>query len=179
MGSRTFQGLFFDDATFTNLLIENNLIYTANNRGISVAGNNSSGIEVRYNTVLRVFGSQKATFISLPDNSIKEFNIEANNTTKNENRFVNNGILAQWDDEDDVAHYSDYYINATHGPYATIADFEPITGSSADNQFGAFARIKELINSGTTLNPNDAPPSLDPDNTNATITPTLILLLED
>ena len=38
MGSRTFQGLFFDDATFTNLLIENNLIYTANNRGILIAG---------------------------------------------------------------------------------------------------------------------------------------------
>ena len=165
IGSRTFQGLFFDDATYTNLTIENNLIYTANNRGISVSGENSSGIVARYNTVLRVAGSQKATFISLPDNSIKEFNIEGNNTTKNENRFLNNGIVAQWDDDDDIAHYSDYYVNALHGPYASIEDFAPIAGSPADNQFGAFARIKDILNSGQAIP--------------AWMTPTMMMLLSE
>ena len=144
MGSRTFQGLFFDDATFTNILFENNLIYSANNRGISVS--EGSDIEARYNTVLRVAGSQKATFISLPSGSVKNHNIEANNTTKNENRFPGTNIVAQWDDSDDIAHYSDYYVNAMHGAFATIQDFRPVSGSPASNQAGAFTRIYQLLN---------------------------------
>jgi len=155
MGTRSFQGLFFDDATYTNLTFENNLIYTANIRGISVSGENSSGIVARYNTILRVAGSQKATLILIPSNSVKEFNIEGNNVTKNDQRFLNNGVIAQWDDEDDIAHYSEYYVNAMHGPFATVEDFAPVTGSLADNQFGAFARIKELLNS----NPEIATPA--------------------
>ena len=42
-----------------------------------------------------------------------------------------------------------------HGPFATVEDFAPVTGSLADNQFGAFARIKELLNS----NPEIATPA--------------------
>ena len=144
MGSRTFQGLFFDDATFSNILFENNLIYSANNRGISVS--QGSNIEARYNTVLRVAGSQKATFISLPSGSVKNHNIEANNTTKNANRFPGTNIVAQWDDGNDIAHYSDYYVNAMHGPFATIQDFRPVGGSPAVNQVGAFSRIYALLN---------------------------------
>ena len=64
MGNRSFQGLFFDDAEFDNLLFEDNLIYTAHNRGISVSS--GRGIIARYNTVLRLAGSQKATFSALP-----------------------------------------------------------------------------------------------------------------
>ena len=145
MGSKSFQGLFFDDATFTNLTFENNLIYTGHIRGISVNGDNSTGIVARYNTILRTANTQKATLIFLPDNSIKELNIEANNVAKNNDRFGDN-IITQWDDLTDIAHYSLYYTNATHGPYATIADFTPIKGSLADGQFGAFKRINELLN---------------------------------
>jgi len=145
MNTRSFQGLFFDDATFTNLTFENNLISTAHNRGISVSGDQSSGIVARYNTVLRTGGSQKATFISLPSGSIKAFNIESNNTTKNENRFPGNNIIAQWDDQNDIAHYDLYYINADRGPGATIQDFAPVAGSPAFDTVGAFERIHELL----------------------------------
>lgn len=171
MGSGSFQGLFFDDATFTNLIFENNLIYAAHNRGISVSGEESTGIVARFNTVLQEATSQKATFITLPSGSVKEFNIEGNNVTKDEDRFINDGIVAQWDDEDDIAHYSDYYINAMHGPYATIDDFAPVPGSLADGHYGAFERINELIDGGGTL-----PPSGD---YGAYLLPSILLMLLD
>ncbi len=166
IGNRTFQGLFFDGAVFTNLLFENNLIYTANNRGISVS--QGSNIEARYNTVLRVAGPQKATFISLPSGSVKNHNIEANNTTKNPLRFPGTGIISQWDDDDDIAHYSDYYVNAMHGPFASIDDFRPVANSPAANQVGAFSRINQLINGAS-----------KPPKSELTIAPMLPMLLDD
>jgi len=155
MNTRTFQGLFFDDATYTNLTFENNLISTANNRGISVSGELSSGIVARYNTVLRTGGSQKATFISLPPGSTKEFNIETNNTTKNGNRFPGTNIVTQWDDQDDIAHYDLYYTNADRGPGAIIQDFTPVAGSPAFNTVGAFERIHELLLNGSSPQSGD------------------------
>ncbi len=145
MGTRSFQGLFFDDATYENLTFENNIIYTANIRGISVSGAQSTGIVARYNTVLRTAGTQKASLILLPAGSVKEYNIEANNVTKNSDRFLNNNIVTQWDDANDIAHYQLYYTNALHGPFANIEDLRPVADSPADGQFGAFARIRELL----------------------------------
>ncbi|GGZ96370.1 hypothetical protein GCM10008090_00750 [Arenicella chitinivorans] len=143
MGSRSFQGLFFDDADFENLLFEDNLIYTAHNRGISVSA--GRGIRARYNTVLRAAGSQKATYIALPSGSDKAFNFEANNTFSDEERFPATNIVAQWDKPQAAAHYSRYYQNAMHGAFAQIADFTPVAGSVADGQVGAFRRIRALL----------------------------------
>ncbi len=146
MGNRSFQGLFFDDAEFENLLFEDNLIYTAHNRGISVSS--GRGIIARYNTVLRLAGSQKATFIALPSGSVKEFNFEANNTFSDDERFPGSNIVAQWDKPQAAAHYTRYYQNAMHGAFAQIADFTPVAGSAADGQVGAFRRIRALLQGG-------------------------------
>lgn len=143
MGNRSFQGLFFDDAEFENMLFEDNLIYTAHNRGISVSS--GRGIVARYNTVLRLAGSQKATFIALPSGSVKEFNVEANNTFSDDERFPGTNIVTQWDKPQAAAHYSRYYQNAMHGAFAQIADFTPVAGSAADGQVGAFRRIRALL----------------------------------
>ncbi len=173
MGSASFQGLFFDDAEYTNLTFENNLIHNANIRGISVSS--GSGIVARYNTVLTVADPagnsgrySRASLILLPSGSVNEKNIVANITTKNEQRFDNN-VVSQWDDDDDVAHYSDFYVNAMAGPFAKVSDFEPIAGSLADGQFGAFARIMEILSPST--------PSPSP-NSNVNMMPMQMLLLD-
>lgn len=171
MGSATFQGLFFDDAEFTNLTFEHNVIHNANIRGISVSS--GSGIVARYNTVLTVADPEgtgdrysRASLIILPEGSISEFNIVANITTKNAQRFDGNNIKSQWDDVDDIAHYSDYYVNAMHGPFATIADFTPVKGSAAETTHGAYLRIQEL------LEPTRAPQP-------AASTPAILMLLDE
>jgi len=160
--NKSFQGLFFDDATFTNLVFENNVIHTSSIRGISVSspssGTVSSGIEARFNTVLRPAGSQKASLILIPSGSINENNIVSNNVTKNQDRFLGNNIVAQWDDSDDIAHYSLYYEDVMKTTGVTIDDFKPIENSPADGQKGAFARINELI--------NGSPPEPEPTNNN-------------
>ena len=174
--NRAFQGLFFDDATFTNLTFENNVIHTSSIRGISVSspdnGTPSSGIKARFNTVLRPSGSQKASLILIPSGSVNDNNIVSNNTTKNAERFLGTNIVAQWDDPDDIAHYSVYYQGIMKTTGVMINDFKPVTGSPADGQKGAFARINALINGATPL-----PPSININN-NAIVIPAVNLLLQ-
>lgn len=149
MATHTFQGLFFDDATFTNLVFENNLLSTSSIRGISVSspsGAPSTGIEARYNTVLIPGGKFKASLILLPSGSISEHNIVSSSVTKNQDRFAGSNIVAQWDDPNDIAHYDDYYVNADRGVGAQLEDFRPVKGSAAEHQTGAFKRILELLN---------------------------------
>lgn len=170
-----FQGLFFDDATFTNLIFENNVIHTSSIRGISVSSPNngtaSSGIEARFNTILRPAGSQKASLILIPSGSVNENNIVSNNVTKNADRFPGTNIIAQWDDAGDITHYSLYYEGVMKTTAVTINDFKPVTGSPADGQKGAFARINSLINSVVTT------PITGSNNSNAVI-PAINFLLE-
>lgn len=164
---QSFQGLFFDDATFTNLTFEDNLISTSSIRGISVSspknGTPSSGIVARNNTVLIPGGAFKASLILVPSGSIVEDNIVSSSVTKNPDRIGSN-IVAQWDDDDDIAHYDQYYVNADRGRGATIEDFRPVLGSVAEDQKGAFRRIYELL--------NGASKSLSP-------MPAIMMLLDD
>jgi len=158
------QGLFFDDATYTNLTFENNVIHTRSIRGISVSspsnGTPSTGIVARYNTVLRPAvsaankNSNKASDILIPSGSIKENNIVSNITTKAEQRLTGEpgkeNIVAQYNRPDRAHFYDDYYVNASDGLGATIEDFTPVAGSAGETK-GAFARIFELVN-GTVSN---------------------------
>jgi len=182
MATHGFQGLFFDDATFTNITFENNLIYTSSIRGISVSspssGPASSGIIARYNTVLIPRGRFKASLILIPSGSVQEHNIVSNSTTKNPDRFPGTNIIAQWDDANDIAHYSQYYVNAMRGVGAEIADFRPVSGSRAENQTGAFARIFELLDG--TSDPNDPtiPGPGTPQNSQRAL-PAIMLLLDE
>jgi hypothetical protein len=58
-----FRGIFLDDARFTNVMIERNIIVTSMIRGISVSG--ARNTVARYNTVLDVPGAGKATYVML------------------------------------------------------------------------------------------------------------------
>jgi len=180
-----FQGLFFDDATYTNLTFENNLIHAPSIRGISVSSPNngapSSGIVARFNTVLRPAvasnneNSNKASLILIPSGSIQENNIVANITTKTEQRFTGQpgreNIVSQYNKPDSDYFYNDYYLNAARGRGAVIADFQPVSGSFGETK-GAFARINELLNGGGGNPPPDSPSS-------TSIMGAIMLLLED
>ncbi len=160
----SFQGLFFDDATYTNLTFENNIIATTSIRGISVSsptrGIASSGIIARNNTIIRVAGTQKATLILLPKGSTNEFNFVANNVTKNAQRFVGNNIIGQWDDADDIAHYDLYYVNASKGFGLTIDDLRPVSDSITESSVGAYQRIFELLESDNSASPAMVMPAI-------------------
>ena len=154
-----FQGLFFDDATYTNLRFENNLIHAPSIRGISVSspknGTASSGIVARFNTVLRpavspsAENSNKASLILIPDGSVNEHNIVSNITTKTALRFSGTpgkeNVIAQYNKPTSSYFYNNYYLNAARGRGAVIADFTPVAGSYGETK-GAFARIKQLLN---------------------------------
>jgi len=164
-----FQGLFFDDATYTNLTFENNLIHAPSIRGISVSspknGTPSSGIIARFNTVLRPAvsanqaNSNKASLILIPSGSINENNIVSNITTKASERFSGTAgkenVISQYDEPASDYFYNNYYVNAARGRGAVIADFAPVQGSYGDSK-GAFARINELLSGSTTLPPINA-----------------------
>lgn len=178
--SQRFQGLFFDDATFTNITFEDNIISTTSIRGISVSspdnGPASSGIIARNNTILIPGGAFKASLILLPSGSIVEDNIVSSSVTKNEDRIGSN-ITLQWDDVDDIAHYDDYYFNADRGPGATINDFRPVSGAVSENQKGAFKRIFELIDGSSP--PGTTPTGSVLDSKGQDISPVMLLLLDE
>jgi len=179
--AQSFQGLFFDDATYSNLTFENNLIHTASIRGISVSsprrGTPSSGIVARFNTVLRPAVSDaesdnhKASDILIPSGSINENNIVSNITTRASQRLRGTSgretVVAQYDRADRDFFYNRYYKNATRGRGATIADFAPITGSYGESK-GAFVRINQLLADAEEADTGDAPsvdtPSQAPQN---------------
>jgi len=182
-----FQGLFFDDATYTNLTFENNLIHAPSIRGISVSsprnGTPSSGIIARFNTVLRpavagdAANSNKASLILLPSGSVQENNIVSNITTKPAQRLSGTpgkeNVVAQYDEPGDDYFYNNYYVNAARGRGAKIADFTPVANSYGQTK-GAFARINQLLGATSP----DNPPSL-PRVRTSNISGVITLLLDD
>ena len=139
------QGIFFDDAVYTNVLIENNIVYCGNLRGISVSA--GSGIIARYNTVLTppTWGA-KGALIILPSGSLSEFNVSGLNANQSGINGTNHTI--QYDDPSGSLFYNSYYQNAMAGAGITLEDLRPIANSPAHEQIGAFRRIYELISGG-------------------------------
>jgi hypothetical protein len=138
------QGIFMDDAKYTNFTIENNVIYAGNNRGISFGTDaiDGGGNVARYNTILTPpnWGG-KAGLLSVPGGN-NEYNITSHNSKNDGIRGTNHVI--SYDDPGSPFYYNDYYRNAMAGPGITIEDLRPVAGSPAE-KIGAFARINELL----------------------------------
>ena len=154
-----FQGIFLDDGTYTNVLIENNIIYNSWSRGISV--NAGSNIVAKNNTVLTTpdYGA-KASAILLPPGSVKTKNVTASYLGQAQ---IGDNIIAQYSDPSGIAFYDDLYVNATKGVGVTIEDLKPVEGGPVDfgSGMGAEARIYELLYGSTGEPGNTKPMAVD------------------
>jgi len=152
------QGIFLDDAAYTNVLIEQNIIYTGMTNGIVVS--EGSGIVIRENTVLNTSDSgAKATVIRAPSGQTVIDNIISN--TKGEVQGSN--IRVQHTNPGADLHYSDLFVNAEADLGITIQDLRPVPGSLAETT-GAFARIAELLGEEVPVRLAPAPfPEVQPD----------------
>ncbi len=145
------QGIYLDNGSYSDILIEQNIIYTGLTRGISVTDRfgNASGIVIQNNTVLNTpDDGSKTSIISAPSGSVVKDNIQ---TTLAGSQYLGNdgsgGIRLQHDNPNASFYYDDYFVNATDGAGLTLEDLRPVEGSAAES-VGAYARLLELLNEG-------------------------------
>jgi parallel beta-helix repeat protein len=140
--SETAQGIFLADAAFHNILIEENIIYTAMANGIRVGI--GSDIVARNNTVLNAPDLiHKATGISLPEGSVMENNI----FSSYKGGVSGSNVKAQHNDSNKDYHYDDLFVNATEGLGTSLEDLMPVEGSAAEGK-GAYVRLMKLMVEG-------------------------------
>lgn len=145
--SWSFQGIFFDDTTFNNVLIENNIIVNGHLRGITISA--GSDIIVRNNTVLTHADSgHKASIILMPAGSLIQNNIDSGDTSI-AGAWGNNNLRLQWNNPSAPFYYDNVYVNATAGRGLTLADLAPVPGSVGETM-GAYARLAELLGTSDT-----------------------------
>ena len=148
------QGIFMgSDQLHTNILIEQNIIYSGKANAIYVGY--GSGITVRDNTLLSTPDlGHTAANIHVPSGSVVQNNIVtgANGGTSGTN------IILQYDDPKDINYYDKLFVNATAGLGITLDDLRPITGSLAETK-GAYARLMDLLDgiSEPTVTPTPTP----------------------
>ena len=137
-GSKIIQGIFLDNGTYSNILIEQNLIYNTGSNGIGTGATYvGSNVVANYNTVLTVPGfGYHTSHITLPGTG----------NISNAGAQLN----LQYDDPSAPNHYNSVYQNATAGMGASIEDFRPVPGGPGDvgSGLGAYERIAELLNEG-------------------------------
>lgn len=144
------QGIFISgEGGHSNILIENNIIYSGKVNAIYV--NDGTGIVAQYNTCLSPPGlGHGSAVVGLPSGSTSQYNI-VTNTLANSGPSGTN-LTVQKSDSGEDYYVDDYYVNGSVGLGVTIEDLAPVEGSAAET-IGAFARIAELL--GTS-----APPSV-------------------
>ncbi|MGR3585593.1 MAG: right-handed parallel beta-helix repeat-containing protein [Pseudooceanicola nanhaiensis] len=137
-GARTdVQGIFLDDARFTHVMIERNIIVTSMIRGISVSG--ARNTVARYNTVLDVPGAGKATYVML-DGEVYG-NIMSTYPGDKKLGIYEGNLLLQHADPRGRWHYDTVFRNARAGSGITLADLAPVPGGLAES-YGAMARTR-------------------------------------
>ncbi|SEK69077.1 Concanavalin A-like lectin/glucanases superfamily protein [Roseivivax marinus] len=146
------QGIFMDDAHYTNVLIEENIIVTGMIRGISVTS--GTNVVARNNTVLDIPGTgSKATFVMVPDG--QSYNNIQSAYPGHALGEVGGNLVVQNADPNGAWHYDDLFANADEGLGVTLEGLAPVAGSEAEN-YGAYDRLMELLN-GTSYEPEPAP----------------------
>ncbi|RDD62279.1 Ig-like domain-containing protein [Ferruginivarius sediminum] len=142
------QGIFMGDVgSYSNFLIENNIIYTGLVRGISIK--QGTDITVQNNTVLTIpEAGHNAAAIIIPSGSS---NVSQNNVTgaKSNGSTSGSNYTAQFSDPNGSAYYDDFYVNASEGRGITLEDLRPVAGGPVDfgSGMGAEERIAELLGS--------------------------------
>ena len=163
------QGIFIKDGSYSDFLIEQNLIYTNTVNGIYLEGNSGTGdITIRNNTVLSnpdetKWNSANIRIVASDGPVLVENNITDDVQVSSSGVTQQNNIELQFSNPSASDHYSKYFANATEGSNATIEDFAPVPGSAADgpNGMGAAGRIDELLHGGGPIDENDAPIAVD------------------
>jgi len=151
------QGIFMNVPPYSNVLIEQNIIYSGKVNAIKVK--DGTGITCRQNTVLVTPGiGHKAAAIILPSGATNSRNISANV----KGGISGSNVTAQWDDVNDIHHYTTLYQNAMAGLGITLADLRPVQGSLAETK-GAAERIAELLDDTVPTPDPDPDPTPDPD----------------
>jgi parallel beta-helix repeat protein len=138
------QGIFVADGNYTNITIEQNIIYTGMGTGIFIEGSNNI---VRNNTVLNAPGLvHKGTWIQIIGRATESMNIQANVAAVA--RITANEIIAQHTNPNGVAYYNKLFKNARRGLGVTFEDLRPVPGSPADfgSGMGAEQRLYQLLN---------------------------------
>ncbi len=134
------QGISLFDVNYTNVLIEGNVIYSGQTRGITVEfGDN---VTVINNTVLNIPGTNKSTYIDVVDGGVNEGNIFVNNaTTPGE---ANGNLQLQNDDPTGDFYVDDYFVNGSQGLGVTFEDLQTVAGSLAE-EYGAVGVIEAIL----------------------------------
>lgn len=116
------QGIFLSDGSFSNVLIENNIVYTGMLNAVVVE--NGSGITVQNNTLLNIPGLvHKSAAIIVPGGSTVKDNVIG---TNNQGGASGNGnIKVQYEDPSKPYYYGDMFKNAMTGLGATVEDLQP------------------------------------------------------
>jgi parallel beta-helix repeat protein len=148
------QGIFAGKGfVLTDVLIEQNIIYTGIMNGIKVY--DGSGIVARNNTVLNIpQDGHNATVLSVPSGSVVENNISSSTSGS----MSGSNIVAQHAKPGQAYHYDQLFENAQAGLGASLEDFRPVKGSLAESK-GAAQRLAELLDGASPVEePEPAPP---------------------
>ncbi len=134
----TAQGIFLDDAKYSDVLIERNIIVTGMIRGISLS--HGQNAVARYNTVLDIDGvGSKATKVMV-DGRVYGNIMGSYPQDKSLGRGEN--LVLQQSAPGRNWHYDSVFRHATRGIGITVDDLEPVPNSLA-SRFGAFATNTE------------------------------------
>jgi parallel beta-helix repeat protein len=134
------QGIFMNNGVYTNITIENNIVYNGMVHGVTVGA--GSGIVVRNNTLLNTPGEgHSATQIMVPAGSVVENNIVSG---KSSGGFFGSNLRLQNSDPSKPYYVEDFYQNGAKGRGVTLEDLKPVAGSLAGTK-GATERLAELL----------------------------------
>ncbi|RAH98792.1 hypothetical protein DLJ53_24465 [Acuticoccus sediminis] len=163
LGDHVYQGIFLKDGTFTDVVVEQNLIYTNTVNGIYVESASGTGgnIEIRENTVLSPpdiskWGSAEIRVVSVAGDFLVTNNVVDRVSNSDGGGTVTGNVVLQYTDPSAANYYNKYYVNATAGSGATLDDFAIVDGSGAETK-GAFDRITELVDGTDPVDTNGAP----------------------
>lgn len=173
---KSVQGVFIDDGTFANVLMEQNCHIGGYLNGLKVESGVASNVWAWRNTSLTPvsWGAKAAQITGGVGSGTKIGNVEGwNNNNKS---LTGDNIVLQTDEPTQSGYYSDYYANVT-GPTGQLpADFRWVDGSLTDpneaTHYGAAERIREILD-GTSFTYPAIPFafSLDPSQIDAAFVP--------
>ncbi len=132
------QGIFFDDAHYTNVLVEENVIATGMIRGISVSS--GTNFVARNNTLINLPGEgSKATKVLGADESYG--NIQ---TSYLQDAGLGDNLTLQNTHPNEPYYYGDYFANPEAGLGMTLEDLLIVPGTLAETM-GAVGTIEALL----------------------------------
>lgn len=145
------QGIFLaGEGGHTNVLIEQNIIYTEMANGIAVEG--GKNVRIYNNTLINSLNDREGvTTINASGADIR------NNIVSQKNGEVaGSNLEIQHLDARGDYHYSDVFQNFSATGGITLEDLKPVAGSLAE-KMGAYSRLTQLLNGTTAPAPAPAP----------------------